>query len=93
MFEGWATVAQYHNQIYLHQKFLKEKFTLQKGGGGGNAFSSQEGWRARPQQSQCPKGQGGSNPRQLKPRDPNTMDTSAMIRKALTEEEKQHHKE
>jgi hypothetical protein len=79
MFEEWTTAAQYQNQIYLRQKSLRADFALLKGGGGSNAFSSLGGWRARPQQSQRPTKQGNSNPRQLKPRDPNAMDTSATV--------------
>ena len=97
-FDDWATAAQQHQKAWLQKQALKGMFSPStQAGGGAHRPNSQRGpwnWSQLGQQKGGFSGrQGGSNSRNLPPRDPNAMDTSATVQKAVTEAEKKEHRD
>jgi hypothetical protein len=81
-FDEWALAAQRCHAIWLKKQYAK-----------GNLTSTQPSnpWKNLRWGNQGQKGRGGKGtpPTRFTPRDPNAMDTSATVRKATTEAEKQ----
>ena len=97
-FDEWATAAQQHQKAWLQKQALKGLFSSStQAGGGACRQNSQRGswnWSQLGQQKGGFGGrQRGSNSRNLPPHDPNAMDTSATVRKAVTEAEKKEHRD
>ena len=97
-FDDWATAAQQHQKAWLQKQALKGMFSpSSQAGGGARRPNNQRGpwnWSQLGQQKGGFGGrQGGLNSRNLPPRDPNAMDTSATVRKATTEAEKKEHRD
>ena len=95
-FNEWATAAQQHQKAWLQKQALKGMFSSStQAGGGARRQNSQWGpwnWSQLGQQKGGFGGrQGGLNSQNLSPRDPNAMDTSTTVRKAVTEAEKKEH--
>ena len=90
-FEQWTHAAQENQRAWLQKQALKKDYGVpQASNRQGNPQRGQFFWKRQGQNSGT--GQGSSN-RNLSPRDPNAMDTSVAVRKAITEAEKVKHKE
>jgi hypothetical protein len=89
-FEEWTKAAQQNHKIYLKQLALKGAFNNTPNAKPQNSPFAGLQWRSANQNRGA---QGQKNPRNATPRDPNAMDMSATIRKAVTEADKQKHRQ
>src|SRR6267154_564820 len=78
-FEEWEHAAQKHHKIWLKVRAWKGDYKATQP----SPFQQLSNW--------WNKGKSRQTPRQFKPRDPDAMDTSAIVRKAVTDAEKQKH--
>jgi hypothetical protein len=92
-FDEWVKAAQSHQQGWLRIQALKGNYGTSQPPNRPPNSSKDEGqkgnfnWRSRGQNNQTGRS------RQFTPRDPNAMDTSSTVRKAITEAEKKEHRE
>jgi len=90
-FEQWVEAAQQHEKNWLQKRSLRESYRSSQQNDSpcpGNPTRGQFFWRRQNQGNA--QGQAGRAPtRQFTPRDPNAMDTSTTVRKAMTKSEKQ----
>jgi hypothetical protein len=96
-FEEWVHSSQKHQKAWYKIQALKGNYgatqPANKTQSESNRPKQQQGkffWRQRGQQQM---GRNDNTTRQFAPRDPNAMDTSAAVRKATTEKEKQEHRD
>jgi hypothetical protein len=86
-FEAWKTATRKHHRNFLRKKALRQDYGTQPSQTNSPQSqnkASQFYWNKGPSSTSTIQ---PAHPR-LPPRDPNAMDTSAVIRKASTEEEK-----
>jgi hypothetical protein len=97
-FEQWSHAAQDNQKAWLQKQALKTDYGVPQPGGRQKsqnsdqpAFFWRRGGRNNGSRQQGQSGQGSN--RSFPPCDPNAMDTSATVRKAITEADKQKHRE
>ena len=100
-FEQWANAAQRHQRNWLRKQAIKDEYgssqppqrsnhqNQRRGNGFGNFY-----WRRGQGQGQQQSNRGSSGPARprLPPRDDNAMDTSAAVRKASTDKDKEEYR-
>jgi hypothetical protein len=89
-FDKWTQAAQRNHKIYLKQLALKGAFHNAPNAKPRSSPFTNLQWRSMNQNRGT---QGQRNPRNTTPYDPNAMDMSATVRKAVTEADKQKHRQ
>jgi hypothetical protein len=95
-FDEWTMSAQKNHRIWLKKRSLAGIVGTVQTARQQTNNAPQRGqfyWRRGGGGQQPRSGNNRSNPRQSTPYDPNAMDTSAAARKAISEEDKQRHRQ